>query len=71
MNELESPTGAEGLSQAFLATTVSFLRPPLLLWIQVLSSDASETQVIGLVNLAWSPFICSEKLHHMVEKTKA
>lgn len=69
MNELARPPAAEGLSQDFLSTLVSSL-PPFLLWIQVLlSTGASETQVIGLVNLAWSPIICSEKLHHMVERT--
>lgn len=68
MNELLSPVGTEGLKEAFLATPVSIFS--LLFWIQeLLSTGASETQVIGLVNLALSPIICSATLHHMVERT--
>lgn len=63
----EAPA-AEGLNEDFLATPVSIFS--LLFWIQeLLSTVASETQVTGLVNLARSPIICSEKLSHMVGRT--
>lgn len=67
-----SPAGGEGLNQAFLAPSISFF----FFFLPALASgavqhSASETQVMGSVNLAQSPIICSGKLHRVVERTHA